>query len=280
MALPASRCRQAVRSALGGHQDDQKGKGSLDIRFDCTQYGRCCHDLRLPLSVDEAIDWAGRGHRVQMLCDALPDMGDPPDAAARYRYERSFAATSGGLPIRVHAILMAVHAGACPHLRADMRCGNYERRPRTCRIYPVEVVPHIDMNPSTKLCPPEAWSDDRPVLLRSERPVSAETAALIEAHRAVTRTDVPVKARACAALRIASAGLAHEGYAIHSPDPMLLADTLARFRADSNEPEDVGDWTIATNRGSTLAMLRDADARAFLSLDPADYAGFFPAEAA
>jgi hypothetical protein len=44
----------------------------LDIHFDCTQCGRCCHNLKLPLSVDEAKRWAKNGHEVQLLIEATP----------------------------------------------------------------------------------------------------------------------------------------------------------------------------------------------------------------
>jgi hypothetical protein len=50
----------------------------MDIDFDCTMCGKCCHDLRLPLTVTEAIAWLERGNDVQILCEALPWPEEPP----------------------------------------------------------------------------------------------------------------------------------------------------------------------------------------------------------
>jgi Fe-S-cluster containining protein len=128
------------------------------MRFECMQCGRCCHDLKLPLSVCEALAWASDGHQVDLLCDAMPATPvDPEDVAGRFRDERSFDGTSGDLPVRVHVVLAASHAGPCPYLRSDMRCGNYENRPRVCQIYPAEVAPRVALNAAFKACPPEAW---------------------------------------------------------------------------------------------------------------------------
>jgi Fe-S-cluster containining protein len=249
----------------------------MDIRFDCTQCGRCCHDLRLPLSVDEAIVWAGRGHDVQLLCDALPSLSaDPPeDIAARFRHDRSFPALSGGLPIRVAVILVARHEGACPHLLADMRCGNYADRPRVCRIYPAEIAPHVPLRIENKLCPPEAWADDRPLLLRDSVAADEDVRNLIAAHQATTQGDAPVKARAAMLLGARSAALWNEGYAVHAPSPDDLVAALREARATMGEVDTGARWSIVSNRKSTLAMLRDADAEGRLCASGAGYIGFF-----
>ncbi|WP_338000302.1 hypothetical protein [Burkholderia gladioli] len=44
----------------------------MTVHFSCTMCGRCCHDLRLPLSIDEALAWLARGGEVQLFCDAIP----------------------------------------------------------------------------------------------------------------------------------------------------------------------------------------------------------------
>lgn len=118
----------------------------MSIHFECTQCGRCCHGLRLTLSVDEATAWAGNGDTVQILTEALPLSQGNADEESHNEYEkaRSFPATSGEATIRIAAILVAFHPGPCPHLRPDMRCGNYSARPRICRIYPLESRPLCD----------------------------------------------------------------------------------------------------------------------------------------
>ena len=111
----------------------------MDLHFDCTQCGRCCHDLRLTLSVDEARAWAGRGHQVDLLAEGWPwpdDGDDPEDGMAQWRKATSFPVLVGDVPFRINLRLVARHDGPCPHLLPDMRCGNYEARPRICRIYP------------------------------------------------------------------------------------------------------------------------------------------------
>ena len=42
----------------------------MDVHFDCTQCGNCCRDLKLPLTVLEAMDWLTDGHSVQIICEA------------------------------------------------------------------------------------------------------------------------------------------------------------------------------------------------------------------
>lgn len=249
----------------------------MEIRFDCTQCGKCCHNLKLPLSVEEALLWAGRGHQVQLLCDALPMLSatPPEDVAGRYRFDRSFRAISGTLDILVNVILVASHQGPCPHLRADMLCGNYEARPRVCRIYPAEVAPHVTLMPEAKACPPEAWSEDQPVFLRNGSVVADETRLLIAEHRAVTLSDVATKAAAASLLGATAAALGNEGYAVHSPAPDVLVEMLSRAREATQADRPTAEWTITTNRAETLAMLSDAGASSQFMPVGSDYIGFF-----
>ena len=118
----------------------------MDIDFECTMCGKCCHDLRLPLTVTEAVAWLERGNNVQILCEALPWPEEPPaeNRLATHKRRRSFASMSGSLPTRVLVTLAAVYAGPCPNLRPDMRCAIYEQRPLVCRIYPAEINPFIE----------------------------------------------------------------------------------------------------------------------------------------
>lgn len=97
----------------------------MDIDFECTKCGKCCHDLRLPLTVTEAMAWLERGNDVQILCDAAPWPKEPPEdnLPAAHRRRRSFAAVSGSLPTRVVVILASAYEGPCPHHQQKMRCG-------------------------------------------------------------------------------------------------------------------------------------------------------------
>src|SRR5450631_1131003 len=71
----------------------------MDLHFKCTQCGKCCRDIKLPLTVSEAMDWLRCGHPVQVICEALPWLEEPPadDLKAAHRRRRSFA-TMAGLP--------------------------------------------------------------------------------------------------------------------------------------------------------------------------------------
>lgn len=250
----------------------------MTIHFDCTQCGKCCHNLRLTLSVDEAIVWAERGHSVQLLAEALPWFSEPAadDAAALYDRDRTFPATSGAVPFRVAVTAVAHHDGPCPHLQPDMRCGNYAERPRTCRIYPLARRPFSAVNPATRLCPPEAWAPEFPVLEQDGQIADPEAAAIVAEHRRIAVAEVPLFAAVSHALGLSSAAFANEGLAVHAVEPATLAKALRTAREAA--PAEPCAWTVATNRRSTLTMLTDAGCEAVLVRQGAGYLGSFPDE--
>jgi Fe-S-cluster containining protein len=241
----------------------------MDISFGCTQCGRCCHDLRLTLSVAEARAWAARGHTVELLAEGWPwpDTGPhPDDAVMQWRRTTTFPVTIGDVPFRVNLQLVARHEGACPHLLPDMRCGNYEVRPRICRIYPLESRPFEAMEPARRLCPPEAWDEGLPVLERDGAPAEAEAAAVIEAHRATMIADVPVKERLARVIGRAELAMAGEGLAVWeiAPDVLVAAlDASLGLAEQGSMPED-SRWAIVTNRETTRAMLAELECPARL----------------
>ena len=252
----------------------------MDIHFGCTLCGKCCHDLRLTLSVDEAIVWAGRGHAVQVLTEALPWIAkpDPADACAAYDLSRSFPAMSGGIPFRIAAVLVAYHDGPCPHLQPDLRCSNYEERPRVCRIHPLENRPFAPLNPANRLCPPEAWAPELPLLERDGEIADPEAARIVSEHRRIAIADVPAVAAACAALGLSSAAFANEGFAVHALDPGVLAEALRKARDGQQSHAESRHWTVVTNRRSTFRMLADAGCDASLVQQGAGYLGSFADE--
>lgn len=231
----------------------------MDVCFDCTQCGRCCHDLRLTLSVAEARVWAGNGHRVDLLVEAWAWPDDPvaDDAAMQWRRDTSFAVLVGDVPFRVNLRLVASHVGACPHLLPDMRCGNYEARPRICRIYPLESRPFEVMVPERRLCPPEAWEAGLPVLERDGAPADAGAAAIVAAHRAAMVADVPLKARLVSVMGFAEAAMAGEGLVVCKVSPAVLVEALDV--AERGAPEEPLLWTVVTNRETTRAMLAELE---------------------
>lgn len=241
---------------------------SQTLHFSCTMCGKCCHDLRLPLSVDEAIGWLGNGGEVECFCEAIPWPLEPAadDLPARHKRRRSFAARSGKLPVRVIVNLVASYEGACPFLQADLRCGVYETRPRVCRIYPAEVNPFVELDPARKACPPEAWSPENRVLARGGVIVDAQIAALAAQSREADAQDASVKAALCASLGISTAALSNEGFAIHSPDRDALYRALRAAResglreADLHDEPDAMQWSFASNRAPTRTVLEEIGA--------------------
>jgi Fe-S-cluster containining protein len=250
--------------------------------------GRCCHDLRLPLAIDEALDWMARGGAVHLFCDAIVWPQDPPhtDQLAQHRKRRSFAAQCGALPIRVTVTLVAAFDGPCPNLRPDMSCGAYDRRPRVCRIYPAEVNPFQTLDPATKACPADAWSDAGPVLTHAGRIANADTAVLIAQSLEADERDRVAKTHLCALLGYSTAALANEGFAIYAPSSDRLEAALRAARdsgaqLNDREPRSLHTWTVITNRSTSLATLQSIGADAqpagdrFRSAEAPAYLGFF-----
>ncbi|MEZ1909209.1 YkgJ family cysteine cluster protein, partial [Pseudomonas aeruginosa] len=71
-------------------------------------------------------------------------------------------------------------------------CTIYDQRPLVCRIYPVEINPHIPLRPDNKDCPPEAWQQG-PELIHGTQVVDAELEALVQASRQADRDDIAAK---------------------------------------------------------------------------------------
>ncbi|MEA3197621.1 MAG: hypothetical protein QOF32_1673, partial [Gammaproteobacteria bacterium] len=245
-----------------------------------TQCGKCCRNLKLPLTVSEAIDWLTAGREVQLICEAVPWPNEPPadDQKAAYRRRRSFATMSGSTPTRVVVILAANLAGACPNLQADMRCGIYERRPLVCRIYPVEVNPFAQLEPAKKACPPEAWTADRPLLQRDGRALDELVRRNIQRWRDTDVHDVEIKARLCAALDLNCAAVADEGFVVHSPDGAAFLAALTQAVHPNDSATDHGDWRFVSHRSETIDSLEAGGAVVLPAREgermPYEYIGF------
>ena len=227
-----------------------------DLNFSCTQCGKCCHDLRLPLTHPEAMAWLQRGGSVDVLCEAVPWVVEPAasDAPAMHKRQRSFPARSGELPIRVIVVFAATFKGACPHLGIDMRCGIYDNRPHVCRIYPAEVSPFRSVSPSHKQCPPEAWTSPTP-FMRANQVVDAQTQLHISLLRHGDRLDIAIKAWVCKALGIRSASLSNEGFMAHCPSPESLLSVLQQTPPAVDDRPSTSDWAMVTNQATTFEAL-------------------------
>lgn len=255
----------------------------MDIDFECTMCGKCCHDLRLPLTFTEAIAWLERGDLVQLLCEALPWPEEPPpdNLFAAHKRRRSFAADSGSLPARIIVILTGAYAGPCPNLRADSGCNIYDERPLVCRIYPAEINPFTALSPADKACPPEAWAPGKPQLLRGGVLVDAGTIELIARSRNADAHDAPLKQQLCSRLGIDQAALSNEGFVAHTPDQKALLAALREVAADSDfsAPSTPSSWQFVSNRRATVDTLVSVGARSTLvdrtGASAVEYLGFF-----
>ncbi|QWT21377.1 YkgJ family cysteine cluster protein [Bacillus sp. NP157] len=243
----------------------------MPLHFNCTMCGRCCHGLRLPLSVAESLAWLADGGNVELFCEAIPWPEEPTvdDGPAWHKRRRSFLVQSGHLPVRVIVTLVASFTAACPNLRADMGCGIYERRPQACRVYPAEVNPFLAIDPALKLCPPEAW-EDRAVLQEDDGSIAdATVASAIVRRRQDDYDEAEAKGRLCELLGIRIAGLSNEGVVVHAPAPAHLREALEAVQ-DTPAPATSSEWMMVSHRLRTMWLLESAGARAMQSVDLAD----------
>jgi Fe-S-cluster containining protein len=250
----------------------------MEIHFSCTQCGKCCRDTKVPLTVAEATKWLNRGDEVQLLCEASPwpQALDREPRAAHFK-RRSFAVMSGSMPTRVVVMLVANVVGACPNLLSDMRCEIYEDRPLVCRIYPAEINPFVPLKRENKACPPEAWTQDQPLLQRGEVLMDDAMSRDIEMSRATDALDVHVRRALCLALNLAHAALVHEAVLVYSPTVQTLLSALALATATDSSQDMMAPWrfvsdqqetveTLAKSGGAAL-HLRDAEADSFQYLN-------------
>jgi Fe-S-cluster containining protein len=244
----------------------------MDLHFNCTQCGRCCRNLKLPLTAAEAAAWLAEGHPVQLICEAIPGLGDPAaeDPKAAHRRRRSFETLSGTMPTRVIVMLAANLAGQCPNLQADMRCGIYDCRPLVCRIYPAEINPLLQLEPAKKCCPPEAWTDGHPLIQRDGRVIDPRVRDDIQRWREADGSSARIMQRLCAALQFDTAAVADEGFLVYSPDGAALLAALAEAIRQCDDATPQPQWRYVTNRAQTLASLASRGARCSLAAEIED----------
>jgi hypothetical protein len=122
----------------------------------------------------EAIAWIGRGGRVKVLTEAIPWTDDTllADEVVSRKRAITHHGLSGSLSVRVGITLVGYFADGCPNLDVSQRCNIYKDRPLSCRIYPYELNPAIPLNPSNKLCPPQAWETSEPKNHQASQPLN------------------------------------------------------------------------------------------------------------
>ena len=151
--------------------------------------------------------WADDGGQVIVLVEAFLANGlGLPAQQREHAQRRSVVVSSGSSQAHVAITFAAYNAGRCRNLDEDNLCRIYERRPLVCRIYPMEINPHIPLNPAAKDCPPESWQQG-PVLIAGGELVDQELVELIQRSRQADRDDIGIKDAICAMLGIRTTAL-------------------------------------------------------------------------
>lgn len=190
----------------------------MNTKFSCVGCGKCCNDHHVPLTLGEARIWAGDGGQVIVLVEGFLSNGlGLPVQQREHAYRRSVAVQSGTCEAHIAITFAAYNVGPCRNLDEDNLCRIYDRRPLVCRIYPMEINPHIPLNTMLKECPPESWSNGSDMIVGGEL-VDQDLAKLIQRSRQADRDDIKSKDAICALLGIRTTALKGDGFTAYLPD--------------------------------------------------------------
>ncbi|WP_341797595.1 MULTISPECIES: YkgJ family cysteine cluster protein [unclassified Pseudomonas] len=221
------------------------------LRFGCTGCGKCCTGHHVPLTLAEARRWADDAGQVIVLIEAfVTDGPGMPPEQREHVLRRSYPVACGNGEARVSVTFAAFNPGRCRNLGDNDLCTIYDQRPLVCRIYPVEINPHIPLRPASKDCPPEAWQQG-PELIHGTRLVDAELEALVQASRQADRDDIAAKVAVCQALGMTTSALKGNGFTAYLPDMGAFATALTREQWD-----DDGQWTLHVQDETLVASLQ------------------------
>ncbi|WP_296265741.1 YkgJ family cysteine cluster protein [Pseudomonas sp. UBA6562] len=199
---------------------------SAALRFACTGCGKCCTGHHVPLTLGEARQWAQAGGQVIVLIEGfVPDGPGMPVEQREHALRRSLGVPCGTGEVQVAVTFAAFNPGRCMHLDAADLCTIYETRPLVCRIYPMEINPHIPLRPEAKDCPQEAW-EQGPVLIHGQVAADPALRALIEASRQADRDDIGAKVAVCERLGMTVSALKGNGFTAWLPDMTAFAHAL------------------------------------------------------
>lgn len=182
--------------------------------------------------------WADDGGQVVVLVEAFLANGlGLPAQQREHAQRRSVVVSSGSSQAHVAITFAAYNAGRCRNLDDDNLCRIYERRPLVCRIYPMEINPHIPLNPAIKECPPESWEKGPDLIIGGEL-VDHELAALIQRSRQADRDDIRTKDAICASLGIRTTALKGDGFTAYLPDMTAFATVVDQMTGQSPADSD------------------------------------------
>jgi Fe-S-cluster containining protein len=213
----------------------------MNTTFSCVGCGKCCNDHHVPLTLEEARMWANDGGQVIVLVEGFLGNGlGLPLQQREHAERRSALVRSGESDAYVAITFAAYNAGRCRNLDEDNLCRIYDRRPLVCRIYPMEINPHIPLNTAVKECPPESWEKGPDLIVGGEL-VDQELAGLIHRSRQADRDEIQTKDAICALLGIRTTALKGDGFTAYLPDMTAFATTLDEVIGQSL-PEWGSEW--------------------------------------
>jgi len=241
----------------------------MNTTFSCVGCGKCCNDHHVPLTLSEARMWAADGGQVIVLVEAFPSNGlGLPVHQREHAERRSAAVRSGESEAYVAITFAAYNVGPCRNLDEDNLCRIYERRPLVCRIYPMEINPHIPLNIAVKECPPESWEKGPDLIVGGEL-VDRELSELILRSRQADRDDILMKDAICALLGIRTTALKGDGFTAYLPDMAEFAAIIDDL-AGQTLPQWTSEWRFHVSGEDIAGQLLAAGAQVTADA-PANY---------
>ncbi|AZD10371.1 hypothetical protein C4K26_4992 [Pseudomonas chlororaphis] len=232
----------------------------MNTRFSCVGCGKCCNDHHVPLTLGEARQWALDGGQVIVLVEGFLSNGlGLPTQQREHAERRSCVVPSGNTQAHVAITFAAYNVGPCRNLDEDQLCRIYERRPLVCRIYPMEINPHIPLNPALKECPPESWEKGPQLIVGSEL-VDLELAELIQRSRQADRDDIHSKQAICQLLGIHTTALKGDGFTAYLPDMAALAEAIEQVQAQPLAAP-ASEWLFHVSGEDIAGQVQDAGAQ-------------------
>ncbi|MGO4308609.1 YkgJ family cysteine cluster protein [Pseudomonas sp. KB_15] len=242
----------------------------MNTTFSCVGCGKCCNDHHVPLTLSETRMWAADGGQVIVLVEAFLDNGlGLPVQQREHAERRSAAVRSGESEAYVAITFAAYNAGPCRNLDEDNLCRIYERRPLVCRIYPMEINPHIPLNITLKECPPESW-EKGPDLIAGGELVDRELSELIQRSRQADRNDIHMKDAICALLGIRTTALKGDGFTAYLPDMNEFATIVDELTGQAL-PQWSSEWLFHVSTEDIAGQVLAAGAQVATDA-PANYA--------
>jgi len=242
----------------------------MNTTFSCVGCGKCCNDHHVPLTLSETRMWAADGGQVIVLVEAFLDNGlGLPVQQREHAERRSAAVRSGESEAYVAITFAAYNAGPCRNLDEDNLCRIYERRPLVCRIYPMEINPHIPLNITLKECPPESWEKGPDLIVGGEL-VDRELSELIQRSRQADRNDIHMKDAICALLGIRTTALKGDGFTAYLPDMNAFATVVDELTRQAL-PQWSSEWLFHVSGEDVAGQVLAAGAQVATDA-PANYA--------